>query len=276
MFLEALWSATGPHYWPTSKYGTIFRNFDPEKYGNKRWRAEFCSQFGSDVLFLVRSLIDVCAYWYKEPDEENFSKEYLTNKNFIRLANISHNLYLAGCEKDEEKPERLSNLTTTDDWEQYLWSVKTGYRAQERMAERPGQVMGICVLLMLDNVLTNIRTCGFDKANVNALLSVCRLQTESERTDDAIVDYHSARTRASEIAKAGGDGKAAKYKALEAETLRRYSAQDWPSVPAAALEITPHIVAMSKNGLGDLMPSTTKPLEWIRAYKRAQKNKPSA
>jgi hypothetical protein len=81
--------------------------------------------------------------------------------------------------------------------------------------------------------------------------------------------------RARKIATTGGAGRAAKFKPLEDETIRLYLAKEWKSVPDAALEITPIIVAMSKRGNGDLVDATTKPLEWIRAYNRAKKSNPS-
>lgn len=81
--------------------------------------------------------------------------------------------------------------------------------------------------------------------------------------------------RARTIATTGGAGRAAKFRPLEEETIRLYLAKEWKSVPDAALEITPIIVAMSKRGNGDLVDATTKPLEWIRAYNRAKKSNPS-
>jgi len=79
-----------------------------------------------------------------------------------------------------------------------------------------------------------------------------------------------------ELAKSGGAGRSAKFKMLEAETIRLYELGKWKSVPIAAQEITPKIVALSKNGNGDLLPSTTKPLEWIRAFKKSQKSNPKS
>ena len=77
--------------------------------------------------------------------------------------------------------------------------------------------------------------------------------------------------RARKIAKTGGAGRAAKFKPLEDETIRLYLAKKWKSVPDAAFEITPIIVAMSKGGKGDLVKATTKPLEWIRSYNKTNK-----
>ena len=275
MFLEPIYSLTGPHYWPASKHESIFKNFNPEKYGNKRWRSEFETAFGSDVLSLVRSIIDVCAYWVAVRTNGTMEHQYLTNRNFIRLANIAHDLYLAGCEIHSIEPVQIFNLATIRDWEIYIDMVKEGYSAMAPQPQRPGQVMGICILLLLDRILSKIKLFGFDKARANDLLAVCRLQLESERNDDAAIDHQSARMRAAEIARSGGEGRAAKYKALEAETIRLYLEKKW-SAPEAAREITPQIVALSKNGGGDLAPTTQKPLEWIRAYIRGQKKVASA
>ena len=68
------------------------------------------------------------------------------------------------------------------------------------------------------------------------------------------------------IARTGGAGRSAKLKVLEAETIRLYEAGKWDSTPLAAQEIAPLIVAFSAKEGPRLMPSTTKPLEWIRAY----------
>lgn len=86
--------------------------------------------------------------------------------------------------------------------------------------------------------------------------------------------YCQAITKAKDIkvARSGGAGKSAKLDALRAETIRLYSAGKWNSVPLAAQDITPEIVALSiKNG-PQLAPTTTKPLEWIRAHKKTLKN----
>lgn len=66
------------------------------------------------------------------------------------------------------------------------------------------------------------------------------------------------------IARSGGQGKAVKFKTLEAETLRLFNEGEWKNASAAALEITPKIVALSRNGNGDLSPTTLKRLQWIR------------
>lgn len=81
------------------------------------------------------------------------------------------------------------------------------------------------------------------------------------------------KNKAKNTARKGGLGKRAKLDMLEAETLRRYKAGKWKSASAAAIEITPDIVAMSRVGNGIyLQPSTTKPLEWIRAHVNATQN----
>ena len=69
----------------------------------------------------------------------------------------------------------------------------------------------------------------------------------------------------------GGEGRAAKFRLLEAETIRMFEAGSWRTAPAAAVDITPVIVELSKKGNGNLLPSTTKPLAWIRAHIKKQK-----
>ncbi|WP_426113695.1 hypothetical protein [Massilia sp. PWRC2] len=93
---------------------------------------------------------------------------------------------------------------------------------------------------------------------------------------DQLLEYHDEKSSA--VAKSGGDGRAAKIKALEDETIRLYKlgpdGDAWPTgkshAPTAALEITPKVVAFSK-GRGNLLRTTTKPLEWIRAHLKAVK-----
>lgn len=79
------------------------------------------------------------------------------------------------------------------------------------------------------------------------------------------------KSKAKEIARRGPEVRKAKMDFLEAETIKLFEQGKWKSVPTAALEITPKIVALSKNGNGNLSPSTTKPLEWIRAHKSRSK-----
>lgn len=77
--------------------------------------------------------------------------------------------------------------------------------------------------------------------------------------------------KAQEIARRGPEVRKAKMELLKAETIKLFEQGKWKSVPTAAHEITPLIVALSKNGNGDLLPTTTKPLEWIRAHKSRSK-----
>jgi hypothetical protein len=64
----------------------------------------------------------------------------------------------------------------------------------------------------------------------------------------------------------GGKGRSIKLKRSEIETIRLYKLGTWDSIPLAATELTPIVVKFSKNGNGNLSPSTTKPLKWIRNY----------
>lgn len=95
------------------------------------------------------------------------------------------------------------------------------------------------------------------------------LASKELRLADLQIEFFSL--RASSIAQKGGMGRSAKYKILEEETIRLYKGGTWKSVPQAAAEITPQIVNLSRNGNGDLMSTTTKPLEWIRSYVKSKK-----
>jgi len=79
------------------------------------------------------------------------------------------------------------------------------------------------------------------------------------------------KNRSKNIAKKGGDARSSKFQLLQSETIKLYKMGTWKSVPIAAQEITPKIVALSKDSNGDLLPSTTKPLEWIREHKKLTK-----
>jgi hypothetical protein len=76
---------------------------------------------------------------------------------------------------------------------------------------------------------------------------------------------------AKKVAASGGAGKSAKLEALKAETISKYKAGKWDSVPLAAQAIAPEIVELSKKNGPALLPTTTKPLEWIRAYRKTLK-----
>jgi hypothetical protein len=100
-------------------------------------------------------------------------------------------------------------------------------------------------------------------------------QIESAKRREA--EISALKNKPKEIAGKGGLGRKRKFDVLEEETIRIYEAgkSKWTSLPIAAQDITPIIVAMSKDGNGDLLPSTTKPLEWIRAHVKRGKSSPS-
>jgi hypothetical protein len=90
---------------------------------------------------------------------------------------------------------------------------------------------------------------------------------------DTMIDHFEKKPK--KLAQSGGEGRAAKFAILEEKTIMLYEAgiDDWDSIPDAATKITPEIVALSKNGNGDLLPSTIKPLQWIRKYVRKNAKK---
>lgn len=131
------------------------------------------------------------------------------------------------------------------------------------------------MLFALKNVMHEDAVRGvqmlLETTELDDILNKCH--DEERRLADLIINY--LEKKPSVVAKAGGDGRAAKFKRLEAETISLYKAGTWASVPDAALTITPIIVKMSSRGNGDLKPSTTKPLEWIRAHVKSEKDSPS-
>lgn len=107
--------------------------------------------------------------------------------------------------------------------------------------------------------------------DMNDLVEQC-FQKELELSD-VIIKYLDSKPKA--VARAGGEGRAAKFASLKAETIKLFNEGSWKSLPDAALEITPKIVAYSKPNNGNLLPTTTKPLEWLREYAKAEKSKSS-
>ena len=110
-------------------------------------------------------------------------------------------------------------------------------------------------------------------------------------TDDFLVELRNAATKgnltatvamftakaikkesAKETASKGGKGRAAKIELCEKETIRLYLAGKWKSAPEASQTITPQILEFSKKVGASLAPTTTKPLEWIRKYRKSSLN----
>jgi hypothetical protein len=275
MIENFLWSVVEPEDFPKSMYESIFKNFDPEKLFEKKNSEKFIKEFGYDLFSLVIDTTKICCYWNKSDDELLLYKEVdLNNREFIRLANISYDYYLKSCES-EFNPLQFPKIIYGDMWETYFW----GYPVIEDSStpfppERPAQVAAICILLMLDFSISEIKKDGFTKEIVNRLLKANKFLVLSNASDERIRSAQSERNEKKFRAKSGGDAKAAKFKTLEDETVRMYLSGTEKSAPAAALIITPQIVAMSKYGNGDLYPTTSKPLEWIRAYIKAQKSNP--
>lgn len=125
-------------------------------------------------------------------------------------------------------------------------------------------------LVQLEDALTCIAAYG-ELSKFDDLIGECR--DEEDKLSDLYLN--ALHDRPSRIAKTGGDARSALFKKLEIETIRLYKTGTWTSLPSAALEITPKIVALSKNGNGDLVETTNKPLQWLRKYAKSQRSKPS-
>jgi hypothetical protein len=121
-----------------------------------------------------------------------------------------------------------------------------------RYREALSVIKQLCELSELDDVLIDV-------------------DQEQATLSDKIIDYYEKRDeKFREAVKKGGSVKATRMNILKEETIRLYKQGTWKNATQAAMEITPKIVQYSK-GRGDLLPSTQKPLAWIREYIKKQK-----
>ncbi len=276
MFVEDVYTRVKAEDLPCSKYASLFKNFDPEKLTVKENREEFLDAFGNEFLLIVRKGIKICSYLILSDEKKiRLKRHYLNNYEFRYVANNVHKCYFIGNRICSGEFIRWTSMHF-DDWDTYIDTAKDGYTDQKPRGIRPAQVIGVCVLLMIDFALSDIRKRGFQKQNMNSILMAYRYLLDAERNDAELMRHHLERVKSSTVARSGGDGRAALFTILEKETIRLYELDKarWPTgrhhVPTAALEITPKIVAFSKSR-GDLLSTTTKPLEWIRAHvKRTQ------
>jgi hypothetical protein len=125
-------------------------------------------------------------------------------------------------------------------------------------------------LVQLEDAIKCIREWG-EISKLDDLVNEC--YEEEAKISNVHIAYLANKPRL--VAKTGGDARSALFKALEVETIRLYKLGKWMSLPLAALEITPKIVAFSRHGKGDLAETTNKPLEWLRKYVKSEKSKPS-
>lgn len=147
---------------------------------------------------------------------------------------------------------------------QELYDIK-GFNHHERMANAAIEAMeSICLAELLKH-WQKLTT-----ANDNLRFQLKQFSHSHEQDVDSKVRERIS-LKAAKLAKSGGDGKAIKFKFLETKTIELYLAGTEKNAMKAAYEIAPKIVAMSKKYGGDLVSTTTKPLEWIRAYNRASK-----
>lgn len=112
---------------------------------------------------------------------------------------------------------------------------------------------------------TAAHRCNF--SNLTKLADGCIMDT-TRGLEAELSELDSRRARPKKIAATGGKARAAKLEILQKETIRRYEAEKgkWKTLPEAADEIKPDIVALSKKEAFPLAPTTSKPLEWIRDH----------
>jgi hypothetical protein len=138
-------------------------------------------------------------------------------------------------------------------------------------------------IIYSDNIHRMIGLIGDPRFSPDEILKMVKKFSDREYADGS---YEASRAmiktifaiegqfklKSKNIARSGGAGRAEKFKALESATIKLYQAGKWASAPLAAQEIAPQIVALSSHGNGDLLPSTTRPLQWIRAHIKSLKS----
>lgn len=148
----------------------------------------------------------------------------------------------------------------------------------------PGFLESQLMSLTLDHVLRSIQDLrneagALSDTNIEYLakLTVLERQVLILQTVGLKKMVHMLLEQRQTTAESGGRGRSAKLSELENETLRLYAEgmDKWPvgkrHATGAALAITPLVVAFSKGKGTELMPETQKPLEWIRAHIKLNK-----
>ncbi|WP_426104824.1 hypothetical protein [Massilia sp. TSP1-1-2] len=266
-----------------TKWESPFKNFEleTETFDN------LSETFGTQVLELIVSTRNICAYRHlsKGGTASDWRQTCLSNMYYIRLANFAQLAYEFGCKKAEIDTMLRRDVSSIQAWECYIDAIGQTFFDEvfikaERLP-RQAQLLGICVLQILDDTLSVIRNDGFCINTANALLLASRILGDAKNIDNEIQqnEFEQIVVDSTEEslnymrAKAGGDARSAKIKACEQETIRLYKLGRWGSLPEAALAITPQVVEFSKNHT-KLQPSTTRPLKWIRAYVASLKGQP--
>lgn len=171
--------------------------------------------------------------------------------------------------KAEIEAAQLTHSQLIDELAKMKWfrdELKTQLTKERARNEKKDHITPVKIVNKSDNTVLEawLRKDAKRSAEEGRIVTMVLFEEET-------IEKYQAKKRAQE----GGKARANLFEKLEKETIRLYvegkQNGKWESVPEAALEITPQIVAMSRHGNGDLSPTTTKPLEWIRAYNRRKK-----
>lgn len=192
-FCDSLWDRDHYHHESSCKlkYKSIFKNFDPQEINKEEISDEFISEFGYETFSLVMTALAACDHWTENIDggcEYYFDNKSLSNIEFIRLANTAHNLFIIGHRHDfpEAKYITPAKIIDPSDWPNYISNVAFGYAEKIEHEYRPSQLIAICVLLLIDYVLSSIKENGFNKKSANDLLMAYRFFMEKE-TNNAVI-----------------------------------------------------------------------------------------
>jgi hypothetical protein len=200
--IEFIWfdgNASKPY---PSKHESIFKNFDSETLYEKTVSQEFITTFGDEIYMLVNEALKYCSEWHAiQEDDQNM--EFIPTNNFhlIQLSNWTHDFFYSGCDHSDWSFYPFSSIDDSDDWREYISLVSEGYDATENKSWKPSQLIGICVLFMIDRACTEIRNRGFNKKSTSNLLTAHRFLHAAEISSNEFYIESAVKYASSESAR---------------------------------------------------------------------------
>lgn len=192
---EPRYSLIEPDTYPTTKYESIFKNFDYEKMQRLEDSKEFINLFGKQIFSLVLDAIEITAYRFKDEDDVNLIKpKYIGNDGIRKIANFTHDCFNIGYLKDDGDVYMGFHSDQDKDWLEYVIYVNEGYhKAYEWHPIRPAQMEAICALFIVDSALSDIKEHGFKKSSTNKLLLANYFISSAKESDFQSLAYESFR-----------------------------------------------------------------------------------
>lgn len=132
---------------------SIFKNFDLEASLN----IDPLGLYGFDFHEITLFAANACSY-DRKISHKNLT--HLTNAKYIRLANITYDAFSIGYEEDFGESYSHIHEDYTQDWELFWDCVISGYIKSNDIENlvNAKQLAGMCVLMMLDSVISNMGT----------------------------------------------------------------------------------------------------------------------